>query len=452
MPRNRRNKRNVKKFIETISNETFKKILIVVAIISACCITIIGIRNYNDNLKVAKQKELLDRQLDAIFEDKSISTSKNKKSNLANEIENNVQSNEIENGNSNVNESSEQIQQNDISANIAIVGDILCGNEMLEDAKINGEYEFNYLFEEISKYLKESDIAIGTMETNFTDADYSGYLKCNSPYSFGQSVQNSGINLISTAHNHSLDYGVQGLLDTKKNLIQMGFEVVGTKSSLEEKNYIVKNIQGIKIAFLAYTYGFSDGAILSTNAEQYVNKFSKEIAKQDLDGARQEAEYICVIMHWGEINNTGATKQQEEIADFLIENGANMIVGSHPAVVEPMQIKQNKEGENVFVSYSVGNYTSSLGYENSNLEMILNIQITKDESTGKVLLEKVTYIPVYMFDNGIKAEARQRFKLVDIKESAEKYLSGDDDSVSEKVYEKLMKGLEKLEQIIRSKS
>ncbi len=443
MPRNRRNKRNMNKIIETISNETFRKIVIVIAIISICCIAIIRIRNYNDNLKVAKQKELLERQLDAIFEDKSVSKSKN---NIANEVVNQtVQDNE----NQMANEITTISQEENTTVNIAIVGDILCGNAMLEDANINGEYEFNYLFSDISKYLKEADVAIGTMETNFTNSDYSGYLKCNSPYSFGQAVKNSGINVISTAHNHSLDYDLQGLKNTNTNLKQMGFEVVGTKNTLEEKNYIVKDVEGIKIAFLAYTYGFSDGAIISTEAEKYVNKFSKEMAKQDLENAKKEAEYICIIMHWGEINNIGATSQQKDVADFLIENGANMIVGSHPAVIEPMQIKQNSAGENVFISYSVGNYTSSLGYENSNLEMILNVQITKD-NTGKVLLEKVTYTPVYMYDNGEKAGARNRFKLMDIKETAQKYLDGESDAVSKEVHDKLMEGLEKLEQIIRN--
>lgn len=439
MPRNRRNKRSSNKFIETISNETFRKILIVIAIVILCSIVIIGIRNYNDNLKVASQKQLLERQLDAIFEDKSVAEKK-----VNSIMSNEVITNEIT--------SSENIVNKSTTANIAIVGDILCGNDMLDDAKINGEYEFDYLFSDISKYIKDSDIAIGTMETNVTNADYSGYLKCNSPYSFGQAVRNSGIDLVSTAHNHSLDYGTQGVIDTKNNLNKMGFDVVGTKVNLEEKNYIVKDVQGIKIAFLAYTYGFSDGAVISTNEEQYVNKFSKDVAKSDLDSAKQEADYICIIMHWGEINNTSATHEQENIADFLIENGANMIVGSHPAVIEPMQIKQNVEGENVFISYSVGNYTSSLGYENSNLEMILNVQITKDDSTGKVLLEKVSYTPVYMFDNGTNAGARQRFKLIDIKETASKYLDGDSNAVSKDVHDKLMSGLEKLEQIIRSKS
>ena len=156
------------------------------------------------------------------------------------------------------------------------------------------------------------------------------------------------------------------------------------------------------------------------------------------------------MMHWGEIYSNNISKEQSNIARILVENGADTIVGAHPAVVEPMEVVQNANGENVFIAYSVGNYISNLGYENSNLEMILDIQIKKDGETGKVTLEKVTYTPVYMVDNGTKAE--NRFELVDMKETAKAYASGNTDIISQKLYKKLIKGLEKLEEIIRSKN
>ena len=182
---------------------------------------------------------------------------------------------------------------------------------------------------------------------------------------------------------------------------------------------------------------------------QYVNQFDQEQVKQDLELARGDADYLCVMMHWGDVNSTSASEEQKKTADFLIENGADMIVGAHPSVPQPMEVKQNAEGENVFVSYSVGNYISSLGYENSNLEMILNIQIRKQAEDGKVILEKVTYTPVYVVDYGTKAE--NQFVLVDMKETARRYASGETDIVSRKVYDQLVAGVEKLEEIIRRK-
>lgn len=416
----RRNKREGKQWIRVMSNATFYKMLLAIGIVIVICSLVIGVRTYQDKKQMAKQKEMLEQQLEAIFETK------------------------VE-----VAEDKEE-EKEDTVIHIAVVGDILCGNEMLEDAKKEDVYDFTSMFGEGSNYIETADIAIGTMETNYTEDAYSGYLKCNSPKSFAQAVRKTGIDLVSTAHNHSLDYGQEGLKRTKSTLEELGYSVVGTKSTLEEKNYIIKDIKGIKIAFLAYTYGFSNEETLSIEDKKYVNQFSQEQAKVDLESASQEADYICVMMHWGEINSTNASKEQEKTADFLIENGVNMIVGAHPAVIQPMQIKENAQGEAAFISYSVGNYISSLGYENANLEMILDIQIKKQADTGKVILEKVTYTPIYMMDNGKTAE--NRYRLMDMKETARRYANGETNFITKKVYNQLVTGLEKIEEIIRRKS
>ena len=227
----RRNKRETKQWISTMSNETFYKILTGIAVVIVICGLIIGIRTYQDKKQIAKQKEMLEQKLEAIFEA------------------------EVEVG--------EEVKEDSV-INIAVVGDILCGNAMLADAKNGEEYNFTSMFGDIAKYVNTADIAIGTMETNFTQEEYSGYLKYNSPRSFAEAVQNTGIDVVSIAHNHSLDYGVQGLKDTKSTLEELGYTTVGAKTTLEEKNYVIREVKGIKIAFLAYTYGFSNAETLST--------------------------------------------------------------------------------------------------------------------------------------------------------------------------------------------
>lgn len=381
------------------------------------CVGIIGIKNFQAAEQMRKQREWLEKELASIFEEEPEKTEP------------------------------QETPKTDVVVNIAVVGDILCGNAMLENGKkADGTYDFSEMFAQATPYLKKADIAVGTMETNFINEAYSGYKTYNSPLEFGQAVKESGIDLVSIAHNHSLDYGIQGLEDTKTALEKMGYQMVGTKG--EQKNYTVQEVKGIKIAFLAYTYGFSNEEELSTQEKQYVNIYQPEIAKQDIEQAKQEADYIMVIMHWGDVNSTKRSKEQEEIADFLVANGANSIVGAHPAVVEPMQIKKNAEGESQFVSYSVGNYISSLGYDKANIEMILNIQIRKKAEEEKVYLEKVTYTPMYVWDKGEKQE--NRFVLLDMKEAAKKYADGTDTSIGKKVYDQLVKGLNQLEEIIRS--
>lgn len=422
MGRTRRNKRNISLNINEISNKNFAIIIFIFAIIILACISIILIKNYNNKLKIAKQKELLDKQIAAIFED-----------NTSNDISK---------------EEETQIKEDTI-LNIAVTGDILCSDEMIQDAKIEDSYSFNHMFENVKEIIDNSDIAIGTMETNFTEDSFSDYIKCNSPKEFAEAVKYSGIDLVSVAHNHALDYGYEGLEKTTSYLKELGFETVGAREKNSQTRYIVKEVNGIKIAFLAYTYGLNRQSSFKSAELQYVNIFDKEQAKQDLENAKQEAEFIFVIMHWGDVNKTTISKEQEETAKFLVENGAHAIVGSHPAVIEPMEVVQNADGENVFIAYSVGNYISYLGYEISNLEMILDIQIRKDGETGKVTLDKVTYKPIYVLDNGKKAE--NRFELVEIKKIARDYIYGESQIITKKQYDKMMDGLEKIENIIRSK-
>ena len=421
MGRNRRNKRNIKLNIDEISNKNFIIIACVFVIIILICISVISIKNHNNKLEMARQKEILDKQIAAIFESEIPKIEENKTTQI----------------------------KADTIVNISVTGDILCNDELIADANKGDSYDFTHMFENVKEIIDNSDIAIGTMETNFTDNKFSDYIKCNSPKEFAQAVKKSGIDLVSVAHNHALDYGYEGLKSTNNYLSELGFETVGVKVEENQARYIVKEIKGIKITFLAYTYGMSRQSSLSSEQLQYINIFDKELVKQDIENAKKESEYIFVIMHWGDVNKTTVSKEQEDIANFLVENGANAIVGSHPAVIEPMEVVQNSNGENVFIAYSLGNYISYLGYDLSNLELILNIQIRKDGETGKVALDKVTYTPIYVLDNGRKVE--NRFELVDIKKIAKQYVYENSEILTKKQYNKLIDGLEKIEEIIRSR-
>lgn len=411
MARSRRNKRNNKSKIV----DYFSKFVIISIIIIIICSIILSVRYYFETVEVANQKIKLQEEIKAIYERKTPET---------------------------VEEKEEKVK--DTTINISIIGDILCGNGMLNDAKKeDGSYNFDSMLSEINEITKTSDIVIGTMETNFIqEHEYSGVNKYNAPIEFAQAIKNSGVDVVSIAHNHSLDYGVEGLNTSKQQLESIGIETVGTQ------NYVVRNIKGVKVALLAYTYGFSNESDLSTEDKQNVNIFSKEKSANDINQAKKEADYIMVIMHWGDVNSTKKNEEQEQVADYLISIGANAIVGSHPSVPQAMEMMKNAQGEDEFVSYSLGNYISSLAYENSKLQVIVNLQIRKEAKTEKIVLEKVTYTPLYVLDRGTKAE--NQYQVLDIKKEAKKYLDGEK-NIDKKTYEKLMKSLEKIENIIRSK-
>ena len=424
--RNRRNIRNTRKSNVVVDSITNKNFIIIISLLIIIIITsIVGIkfRNYNDQLAMKKQAEELEQQTGEIFT----------------AIENNLTS------------ATQEISRPS-TVKIAAVGDILCQIDMIEDAYSNGTYNFSHMFSEITKYVKNSDIAIGTLETNFTENSFSGTGKYNSPIEFLTAVKESGINIVSLAHNHALDYGGQGLKTTITKIQEQDLSITGIKNNIENENQEftghIKEINGIKIAFLGYTYGLGNEKQLTEEEKSAVGIYSEELVTKDLEYAKANSNCIIVIMHWGNVNDSTISEEQNNITGFLVNNGVDMILGSHPSVVEPMQIIQNEEGKNILVAYSLGNYISSYKYENADVELILNIQIEKTPDSDKAVLQKVDYTPIYVLDNGTKAE--NRFELADMKALIRNYANGDTSRISRTTYNKLTEKLENLQRIVNS--
>lgn len=417
MARNRRNKRSSRSILEVMNSKTFITLTIILAIIIVVCSVTIFYRNDKERKILAEQRAELEKNIEAIFEE----TEKN-----------------IANSNNTVRDS---------IIRISAVGDILCENSILEDAydKDTQNYDFTSMFKNMSTFFADSDITVGTMETNYTDDKYSGYGQRNSPTSFAEALKNIGIDLVSISTNHSLDYGIEGLQETKRALEGIGYDVVG--DNLGESRVKIKTIKNTKIAFLSYTYGFENQNNKTKDELDSANMYNSEIAKQDLEYAKENADYSIIIMHWGDAYSTKPNKEQQNIAKFLIENGADMILGNHASAVQKMEIMQNAEEKNVLVAYSLGNYISGETMDISKIELVLNIELRKSGETGEVVLSKVDYTPIYVLDRGTKAE--DRYELIDMKGTAKAYAEGNKKIVNKATYNKLVEGLKKLEGIIK---
>ena len=418
MPKDRRkDKRKITRIKDLLTMRNFLIIVAILAVIICISSGIMIYRNYQDKQLLAKQKEELDKQIESIFT----------------ETLNNISS------------TNEEVNKMDKLVRISTVGDILCGDEMLMDAKNkDNSYDFNSIFKNINAFIERSDLVIGTMETNFTNAQFSGYNKSNSPREFAMAVKKAGINVVSLAHNHALDYGINGLKDTKKYLQEMNYDVLGDR--LEENNILIKDVNGVKIAFLAYTYGVNEEQSKTSKELETINIFSEEQAKKDIEYAKQKSDTICVLMHWGDMYSNEVSEGQRKIADFLVDNGVTLIIGTHPATVQPMEIRQNKEGKNVLVAYSLGNFCSSIVEDNAKVELILNIELRKSGETGEVFLRKVDYTPLYMLDNGTASE--NRYEIIDMKNAAFQYASGKG-TITRNTYNKLISGLDLLENVLK---
>ena len=345
-------------------------------------------------------------------------------------------------------------EKEDTVINIVGIGDTLCHSQNFKDAydSSTGNYDFSPMFKNITKYFDNATIAVGNLETTLAGADrgYSGYPCFNSPEELARDLKEMGIDILTTANNHCLDTGYTGLVSTLDTLDKYGVLHTGTSRSIEEQNTILyQDLNGIKTAFLCYTYG-TNGIPVPSGREYSVNLIDKTFIKEQLDKAKEEgAELICVSMHWGAEYRLKPTAEQEDLAEFLIKNGADIILGNHAHVPEPMEMKEvtlddgtTREG---FVIYSMGNFFSAQTQNYTRDTLILNVEVRKDGETGKISIDKATYTPVYVYDNG--ANAKDRYELLDIEKIISDYEAGNS-NYSTSMYNLMRSELNKITEIV----
>ncbi len=340
-----------------------------------------------------------------------------------------------------------------ITVNMAVIGDIMCHSTNFQSA-YNSEtdsYDFSNVFTDIKPYIENADIAVGNLETTFAgkNVGYSGYPTFNTPEALAKNIVDLGVDVVSTANNHSLDKRYNGLISTLDELDKVGLSHTGTYRSKEEQDTILtKNVNGINIAFLSFTYG-TNGIPVPSGKEYCVNLIDENLILDQLSKAKAlNPDVICVNMHWGNEYKLVQNKTQEKLADFLFKNGADIILGSHPHVLEPMEKRtitlEDGSTKDGFLIYSLGNFMSGQVIENTRNSIILQLQITK-HSNNKITIDSYNYIPTYMLDTGINSN--DRYKILDVNNTISKYENGDT-SISESLYNTLKSVKVKIEKVI----
>lgn len=343
----------------------------------------------------------------------------------------------------------------DITINLVATGDIMCHSTNFNAAYIKETktYDFTPVFANVAKYISKADIAIGNLETTFAGKDrgYSGYPRFNSPSELGYALKNIGIDILSTANNHSMDTNYPGIVSTLDELDKIGIEHVGTARSIEEQNKIlVKNVNGIKIAFLAFTYG-TNGIPVPAGKEYSVNLIEKDLILNQIELAKnQNVDIICVSMHWGIEYSQKQSKDQIDLADYLFKHGVDIIIGNHAHVVEPMEKKtitlEDGTEKEVFVAYALGNFVSGQVIEHTKTTGILDMKIRKCGEDGKILIDSVDYIPVYCYDRSNSSS--NRYELIDIRQAISEYDSGNYEKINQNLYRTLKSELSNIEKIM----
>ncbi len=341
-----------------------------------------------------------------------------------------------------------------ITFTLTSLGDTLCHNTQYWDAynSKTDEYDFSYVYEDIKNYTLSSDITIGSLETTFAGKEkgYSNYPTFNTPDSLATALKDIGVDVVSLAGNHALDYGYIGLCRTIDVFDNIGLSHLGTyKTAEDQEKILIKDVKGVKIAFINYTYG-TNGIPLPSGKDFCVNLIDKDFIKKQINQAKeQNVDMIVACMHWGTEYRTTANSEQKDLANFLFENGVDVILGNHPHVLEPMEKKtitlQDGTTKDVFVVYALGNFTADQRDEITRDSAILNLTITKN-SNGKISIDKVNYVPIYMYKN--TNVSTHKFKILDIEKTIKDYEEGKTTSINSTVYNNLKKQLEKIKSIL----
>ena len=297
--------------------------------------------------------------------------------------------------------------------NIANTGDILIHSPLLKvylDSK-TGKHNFDGIFSYISPYINKFDYAVANLECSISKPEwgYSGYPQFKIPHSIIDSIQNSGFDMVLTANNHTNDGGAKGVLATIDSLKSKNVDFIGLREDSKSKRYLVKDINGIKVGMINYTYGeiFKDGRCalngipMTSETSMLINVFDysklslfySQIESLISDMRNDGVNVIILYIHWGNEYMLRPNDYQKSIAQKMCDLGVDVIVGGHPHVVQPVGIFKSADGSHIMPClYSMGNAvsnqrTSLMDMKTGHTEdgLIFTIEITKyNNNTAQV--------------------------------------------------------------------
>ena len=319
-------------------------------------------------------------------------------------------------------EQKEEIKES--CAKVLSTGDIMVHTPQLSGAKLqNGEYDFSAFFKEASETFKNYDLNIANLEVTFGGTEsgkFDGYPKFNTPDSLADAIKNSGLNFLLTSNNHSYDTGLYGLKRTAQVLREKGIEFIGTRETAENPIYTVKEVNDIKIGMANFTYETSgsspgrkylNGSVIAEEANNLISSFSYSHiedfyleAEQTILAMKQKgAEFIVFYMHWGEEYQLSANTWQKSIAQRLSNLGVDIIIGSHPHVIQPVELIYSEGGNHTTIClYSTGNAVSNQRQEimdscpTGHTEDGLFFTYTLRKYGDEVTLQSIDIIPTWV--------------------------------------------------------
>ena len=358
----------------------------------------------------------------------------------------------------------EQVEAGTTTATIAVGGDIVMHTGLNTEALTSdGTYDYTPIFGVLPDLISGADYAVCSLVSTLADGgEYTAYPLFRSPASLAGAISSVGFDLVNTATSHLADSYKDGIDYTLDALDNAGLAHVGTYRTQEERdssgNRTMADINGISVAFLAYTCdtnnvpvsGFEYAAsICATDYLTGGTEIDYELMDSDIAAAREAgADLVFVFMSWGTEFSTSPDDLQYEIADNLIASGADVIIGGHCRVPQPMEMRtvtlEDGTERTAFVCYSLGNLISCQNDEYTDISAILNLEITRDDASSETRVTDVSYRPIYMadlYDYGIN-DYDWHYRVVDLHAAIDAWESGDDwEFMTEEIYNDMVTAL-----------
>lgn len=312
---------------------------------------------------------------------------------------------------------------------LVFAGDLMQHQGQIDAARTPSGFDYSHCFKYVKEEINKADIAIGNLEVTLGGKPYTGYPTFSAPDEYLQAIKDAGFDLLTTANNHCLDQGKRGLERTILMLDSLQLSHAGTyiDASARARSYpLFIEQNGFRIALLSYTYGTNGIKTMAPNVVNYIDK--KQISA-DIDSARlRRPDAIIACMHWGNEYQSLPDKEQTSLADWLIEQGVTHVIGCHPHVVQPLELRTDSlTGQQHAIAYSLGNFISNMTGRRTDGGLLFKLELTKDTAhtyvsncgyglvwTARPVLSQKknhTLYPICTEIDSLPTEARNRLKI-----------------------------------------
>lgn len=330
---------------------------------------------------------------------------------------------------------------------ILIMGDIMQHITQLRSALRPGKdlddpasYDYSSYFTQLKEYITRSDYSVANMEFTVGVKPYSGYPRFSAPESLAEEVAGAGIDLFLCANNHICDKGKEGIASTINLYHDMDISYTGiyrNEAEESEKNPLIAEINGIRVAFINFTYGTNGLPI----PEPYiVNMMDSVHVKRVIMRAKEDSsDFIIVLPHWGEEYSLTPSGEQKRWREMLYREGIDIIIGSHPHVIQPLEIEKEKGLISRVTLFSTGNLISNMDRENTQLGIALELRLARNRESGEKQI--ISAEPIYTW-SARRGEFNEKFTIIPVREFIGKrdlFLSGNG-------YDKMIETYNKLNQ------